>query len=144
MCSFIDLNLSDLSSFSPPLGHSFLFHSKNKRKTKQFLDVRNPNFWFSDLKFQLIKKILLRETQMIENGRNCQSAGLAFISAFVFARFGMGGFFRFLIRSVNRLATLYWKIFKKFYFSITGPTLPVLASNLNVSLAKANWIYAVR
>ena len=81
---------------------------------------------------------------MIENGKNCQSAGFAFISAFVFARFGMGGFFRFLIRSVNKLATLYRKIFKEFYFSITGPTLPVLASNLNVSLAKANWIYAVR
>lgn len=37
---------------------------------------------------------------MIENGKKCQSAGFAFISAFVFARLGMGGFFRFLIRSL--------------------------------------------
>ena len=28
--------------------------------------------------------------------------------------------------------------------SITGPTLPILASNMNVSLATANWSITVR
>lgn len=30
------------------------------------------------------------------------------------------------------------------YFSITGPTLPMLAENMGVSLATANWMYTIR
>ena len=49
------------------------------------------------------------------------ASGKCFIAAFCITRIAMGAF-----------------------FSITGPTLPILASNMGVSLAVANWSITVR
>ena len=68
-----------------------------------------------------------------------QSSPTWFIVAFCIARITMGAFVRYLNREFG-LAT---PTFKK-NFSITGPTLPILAHNMNVSLPEVNWAITVR
>ena len=71
-----------------------------------------------------------------------QSSPTWFIVAFCIARITMGAFVRYLNKRMMNLA---WPLpLSKLLFSITGPTLPILAHNMNVSLPEVNWAITVR
>ena len=65
-----------------------------------------------------------------------------FIIAFCIARITMGAFVRYLNKRIVNLSRPL--PLSKLFFSITGPTLPILAHNMNVSLPEVNWAITVR